>query len=172
MSIAQQIREELAQANGWRRIRIVTEREAAEVILEAIASGKDYTTGGSVANSYGYRAVSTVFVATCEGGTVAFKAGTANAQNPTPAACGCFAWDKRKTEENREAARLAFHNATDARVKASHQIPAKLARIWALSVIDPSPENHAVLSDWCAERGIDPAEVFGACTVFSQSVEG
>jgi hypothetical protein len=57
------LRTALDTVNGRRRERILHLQEVAQVVREALTDGLGYTTGGSVANSYGYRAYTTMAAA-------------------------------------------------------------------------------------------------------------
>lgn len=61
------IESDLHAANGRRRERLLSAREIAQVLTEAMRDGYGYTTGGSVAKSYKYRASTTKAFAVANG---------------------------------------------------------------------------------------------------------
>jgi hypothetical protein len=68
MTIDQTIDKKLSHANGRRRERLLSKREVAQVLSEAISElGYGYTTGGHVAGGYKYRAYTTAAFALANG---------------------------------------------------------------------------------------------------------
>lgn len=86
MTTTQHIETILTSEQGKRKQRLLTAREIGQVLTEAMRDGYGYTTGGQVANSYGYPASTTLAFACANGPDyIALKIGTGDARkNSSP----------------------------------------------------------------------------------------
>lgn len=79
MGIETKLQEALNAANGKRNVRTLDYVQVMEIVNYAINNGCGWTSAGSVANAYHYKAVTTAVLVVCVGDRARVKIGTIEA---------------------------------------------------------------------------------------------